>query len=184
MIELKEKKKIFAIFLFVLSILVFLIFLNISLKKSKKVYWYEVDGSYVYLYHNLTELKEVPFNLTINLAYWNIFRKYDKVYFIIDPNLKGNFTLGFIQIQAEFLYPLKEYGMEIIEACLYNTTECYKKKVPILKCKEVKDGLCIEYREGNLGIFQINKNYIIISGSDENILKATDLLIAKFYGLS
>ncbi len=146
--------------------------------KKYVIPWY--NNTFIYTFNNPKKiLLKFKDNLTnFNYAY---LYNYSTIYFIYNPYLKGNFSLGVISLLNHIILPLRNLGFEVVYVCTkpYNSTYCQIIGNESLCSRTV---FCIIYREGKENVSLI-KNKLYIIGNESNILKLVDLVVLRFYGV-
>jgi hypothetical protein len=108
------------------------------------------------------------------------FQNLAKVYLTFDPKESG---LKYVALAAAELSINLAMVMatEPIAACTVNVTEaCYTR--PIVNCTN-SDRPVIYLKESELVGVSVKDNCITVSGTDEDLVRATDRLLLQFYGI-
>ncbi len=171
-------------------VLVIPFFILIFFPKSETKYYYNpkikryiipwYNNTFIYTFNNPKEIiKEFRKNITF-FNYKYVYN-FSRIYFIYDPYLTGNFSLGIVSLLNHIVIPLRRLGFNVTYVCLkpYNSTYCQ-----IIGNESLCKGkvFCIVYKEGKENISLIeNKLYIV--GNQTNILKLVDLVVLRFYGI-
>jgi len=145
-----------------------------TIEKSNDYYIVRCGDKWAWVWNNPYNLT-VFNNVTVNLSYQHLIKKFDTFYLCFDPyETDWEYLQVINQLAAEVLTPLK---YQLGKRAFYVCEKSYRGCEIIANCSSLK-GFKIEVKKGGEGLIQIKNDYIVIKGT-----KGSDLFILKVYGL-
>lgn len=109
-----------------------------------------------------------------------LIQKYRRVYLALDPESEGGNYVA--TVGSSMVLSLKEvYGVKISAACTQNHTACEGRTIITCGTSETLPVIQINY--GGQPRAEYNGKCLIISGSEEGLIKAVDKVIYGWYGI-
>jgi len=112
-----------------------------------------------------------------------VFRNnFDFFYITFDPtpDVHNSFvTLSNAEISPNFV---RHFGKDVLPACTIENQECIDSGVSIITCDNTQEGV-VYLNSGAETSVVINGNCAIISGTDEELVKAADRFMYGMYGI-
>jgi hypothetical protein len=159
-------------------------FIKIPDPRTNVEFWY-------WQYQDNNKIYDIPMRLgpkEVDYINWNIIepipdRDFDAIYITIEPEEEFTnrpyLTLAISELTEKF-NKVKSFLM--IGACTKNETNACKDR-PIITCESTEDYLILYFKENTEPELIVNKNCIIVKGTNETLLHSTHNLIYRMLGV-